>query len=203
MLLFTAGAGAHPHMFIDTSVTFEFEEQTLEGFWIEWGFDEIFSGSIRLDYDRNRDGSLSEKEQELIRRNAFANLRNFHYFTTVRHDGTEWKADTVKHFSARLEENRLYYRFFVPYRIEVEENPTEATVVIFDHTFYSDIAYVEKNPVRLNHAEGLRVQTDIRINRDNPITYDPLGGRKRSSADNRAAAGKAYPYEIKVTMRAE
>ena len=202
LVLCTAAASAHPHMFIDTSVTFEFEENALTGFWIEWRFDEVFSGTIRLDYDRSRHGSLNEQEQELIRRNAFANLRNYHYFTTVRHDGREWKADKVQHFSARLEDERLYYRFFVPYRIEVNGGAAEARVVIFDHTFYSDIAYVENNPIRVQESKKLAVSTDIRQNHDNPITYDPMGGRKRNTS-NRVAAGKAYPYEITLTMKAQ
>jgi len=202
MLLGSVSVSAHPHMFIDTSVTFEFEGNALTGFWIEWEFDEVFSGTIRLDYDRNRDGSLNEREQELIRRNAFANLSNYHYFTTVRYGGTEWKADKVRHFSAWLEDKRLYYRFFVPYRIEVNKGTADAAVVIFDHTFYSDIAYVENNPIRVETSTELAVNTDIRQNRDNPITYDPMGGRKRNTS-NRVAAGKVYPYEITLTMKAQ
>jgi ABC-type uncharacterized transport system substrate-binding protein len=188
-------------MFIDTSVTFAFEDDTLTGFWVEWKFDEIFSGTIGLDYDRNRDGSLNEREQELIRKNAFSNLRNYHYFITVRHAGTEWKADTVKRFSARMENDRLYYRFFVPYRVEVNGTPSNVRVVIFDHTFYSDIAYVDSRPLSFEGADQLEIHADIIQNKDNPVFYDPVGGRQRSSAENRVKRGKAYPYEIHLSMR--
>jgi ABC-type uncharacterized transport system substrate-binding protein len=174
----------------------------MQGFWIEWGFDEVFSGTIGLDYDRNRDGQLSPQEQELIRRNAFANLSNYHYFTTVHRGGSQWKADRVESFSARLEDDRLYYRFFVPYSIDLSDGSAKASVVIFDHTFYSDIAYVEEQPIEIAGAEELKVDATIRQNRDNPVTYDPVGGRRRGSASNRAAPGKAYPYEIAISMQA-
>jgi ABC-type uncharacterized transport system substrate-binding protein len=120
----------------------------------------------------------------------------------VHAGGESWKADEVEQFSAWMENDRLYYRFFVPYRIEVDGDPSSARVVIFDHTFYSDIAYFEQQPIRYRGADQLSVDAEISQNKNNPVFYDPMGGRQRSSADNRVKRGKAYPYEITLSMKA-
>ncbi len=202
-VMMAAPLWAHPHMFIDSEVTAVFEEQQLKGFWIEWKFDQMFTASIRMDYDRNRDGQFNDQEAGLIEQNAFANLRNYHYFITITRGNESYQVEQVESFDAWLENDRLGYKFFVPFSIPVTGAEEKVKLVIFDDTFFCDIAYVDEKPVSIEGQQFVRAQARIQRNRDAGISYDPTGGMTRGDGDSGAAAnasGQAYPYELYLTF---
>lgn len=189
---------AHPHMFIDSHVSAVFNQEQLQGFWIEWKFDQMFTASIRIDYDRNRDGEFNDSEVRLIEENAFANLKNYHYFTTIFHGENSHRVERVEKFSAWMENERLVYRFFVPQSIPISKEKNRVKVVIFDDTFFCDIAYMEENPVSIEGRRFVSVKARIQKNRDAVVTYDPTGGMSRDNGGG--AEGRAYPYELYLTF---
>ena len=198
ILVFAAAAVfGHPHMFIDSRITFELTDEELKGFWIEWGFDEVFTAMISHDYDRDGNGSFSGSEQEAIREGAFSNLKNHRYFTYILTDGKKVQPDRVESFSAWLEDGRLYYRFFVPYRMPVRESPHHLRVAIYDKSFYCDIATFDTAPVSADAPEQIRTSFSVRKNKNLEITYSPQGGRKRSG---KSYTGVAYPDQIELTF---
>lgn len=190
-------AAAHPHMFIDSQVTAVFDEQQLSGFRVKWKFDPMFTASIRLDYDRNRDGQFNDQEARLIEQNAFANLKNYHYFITISHGKKDYQVDAVEQFDAWMDGDRLAYEFFVPYELPVSAAGNRVKLVIFDDTFFCDIAYEDENPVSIEGLEFVSAQAEIQKNRDAGISYDPTGGMSRNDGD---ANGQAYPYEMYLTF---
>ncbi len=192
---------AHPHMFIDSQVTAVFDKSQFKGFWIEWKFDPMFTASIRLDYDRNRDGAFNDREVQLIEQNAFANLKNYHYFTTLSYGNTDYRVDQVKQFSAWMENERLVYKFFVPHSIPVSQDLNKLRLVIFDETFFCDIVYQKKDPVSIKGGQFVSAQTEIRKNSDAVVTYDPTGGMSRNNESGGGSNGQAYPYELYLTFR--
>ncbi len=199
ILLFAAAAVfGHPHMFIDSRITFELTDEELKGFWIEWGFDEVFTAMITQDYDRDGDGSFSPSEQEAIRKGAFSNLKNHRYFTYIITGGKRVQPDRVESFSAWLDGHRLFYRFFVPYRMQVSKEPSSLHVAIYDKSFYCDIKAFDTNPVNTDAPEGVRTSFSLQKNKDLEITYSPQGGRKRSGE---TYTGLAYPDQVELTFR--
>jgi len=190
---------SHPHMFIDSQVTAVFNQKQLQGFWVEWRFDQMFTASIRLDYDRNRDGAFNDREVQLIEENAFQNLKNYHYFTTVYHDGQEYQVDRAEQFNAWMDDERLYYRFFIPHTLSLSSQEQRVKVVIFDETFFSDIAYTEQDPVSIEGREFVSAKARIQKNRDAAVSFDPTGGMSRDNSGG-TAAGRAYPYELYLTF---
>jgi ABC-type uncharacterized transport system substrate-binding protein len=199
ILVFAASAVfGHPHMFIDSRITFELTDEELKGFWIEWGFDEVFTAMITHDYDRDGNGSFSESEQEAIRKGAFSNLKNHRYFTYILTDGERIQPETVESFSAWLDGHRLFYRFFVPYRMPVDEEANSLRVAIYDKSFYCDIATFDTDPVTAKAPDGIRTSFSVQKNKDLEITYSPKGGRRRSGE---TYTGVAYPDQVKLTFR--
>lgn len=193
---------AHPHMFIDSRVTAVFDQQQLEGFWIEWKFDQMFTASIRMDYDRNRDGEFNDQETRLIEENAFANLKNYHYFISLSHGDQTHEAEQVEQFDAWMENDRLVYKFFVPYSMSISGARNDVKLVIFDDTFFCDIAYVNENPVSIEGRQYVSADAEIKKNRDAGVDYDPTGGRTRENGDgDGTATGQAYPYELYLSFR--
>ncbi len=190
---------AHPHMFIDSQVTAVFNQDELQGFWVEWRFDQMFTASIRMDYDRNRDGDFNDREVQMIEENAFRNLENYNYFTSIYRDGQEYQVDRVEQFDAWMEDERLFYRFFIPHTLSLSEQEQRVKVVIFDETFFSDIAYKEQDPVSIEGREFVSAKARIQKNRDAAVSYDPTGGMSRDEG-GAAADGRAYPYELYLTF---
>ncbi len=193
---------AHPHMFIDTEVSVEFDRDSLKGFWIQWYFDVIFTASIRLDYDYNKNGQFEAGEVRDIEQNAFRNLRNFHYFTSVIREDDIDEIEEVRDFSAWLENDQLVYRFFVPYKVPLTAETGRLSLIIFDDTFFCDIMYTEDSPVRIKGGTYAAAEATILANRDYMVEYDPTGGRGRDEAAGRSTSiGTAFPYELQLSFR--
>lgn len=205
VLLFCLSAApvhAHPHMFIDTEVTFEFDQDELKGFWIQWYFDVIFTASIRLDYDYDKDGRFDDGEVRDIEQNAFRNLRNFHYFTSVIREDGMVEVEEVRGFDAWLENDQLVYRFFVPCRTPLTAETRRLSLIIFDDTFFCDILYLEDSPVHIKGGSYAAAEANIVANKDYLIEYDPTGGRGRdSSGAQTTSLGRAFPYELQLSFR--
>ncbi|MCK4541160.1 MAG: DUF1007 family protein [Spirochaetales bacterium] len=198
-LLVVGGITAHPHMFIDSKVSFVFDGNCLEGFVVDWIFDSMFTESIILDFDLNRDRVFDEQEVKEIEEGAFSNLKNFGYFTCLRYNGRPYPVEEVKNFEVYIENDRLGYRFFVPFHVEAGEKFGILRVALFDETFFCDIALIEDNPVSVRGESGVEMVIYLNENKDLSISYNnqnASGGR-----NNTAYSGTAYPTEVVLKFR--
>lgn len=79
---------AHPHIFVDARLEVLSDDQ---GNLVElrhvWRFDEMFSSSVLLDFDKNGDLKLDEHELAELGETMRTSLADFHYFTTITQDG--------------------------------------------------------------------------------------------------------------------
>ena len=137
---------AHPHVFVDCSLAFVFDEKGLAGIQQQWAFDEMFTEMILFDHDKNRDSVLSPAEITSIKKGAFDNLKESGFFTHVLIDGKKFSVKWVTDFSARVEENRLIYSFVVPCHVNATTQLRTIRVSVFDDEYYTDIA-LELNPL--------------------------------------------------------
>jgi ABC-type uncharacterized transport system substrate-binding protein len=78
----------HPHLFMEARYELDMGSSGMRGFWVEWTFDQYFTGSIMMDYDLDRNRRFDEAETLDVEANAFSNLENFNYFTFVAEDGS-------------------------------------------------------------------------------------------------------------------
>jgi ABC-type uncharacterized transport system substrate-binding protein len=79
---------AHPHIFVDARLEVLADDS---GHVAElrnvWRFDEMFSSSVLLDFDKNTDLKLDEAELAELGEVMRNSLSEFHYFTTITLDG--------------------------------------------------------------------------------------------------------------------
>ncbi len=200
-MLSAAALHSHPHMFIDSRVSLHFDSTGMTGFTVEWLFDPFFTSQILLDYDSNRSGQFERNEVEAIERGAFSNLVNYHYFTSAGINGNKKDIITVDNFDAFIREERLGYRFHVPFSAAASpagSEPEEIRISIFDDTFFCDIAAVEAHPVRVEAPSSLSVEWEILRNSDAPIRYDPASGQARREGTD--YSGTVYPEELRVYL---
>ena len=199
ILLFPITSTAHPHVFLDTRLDFQFKQESLDGFWVEWLFDEIFTASIRMDYDADRNNQFDADEIEAIRQGAFSNLRHFNYFTYVKAGKQLHKVTKVNSFSAKMSNNRLVYRFFVPWNVPATQKTKNLIVAIYDESFYCDIEFRKKKFVQLIGGENLWIQTRKQMDASKVIEYD--NRYQTASRSGVVYGGVTNPYEISLKFR--
>ncbi len=185
------GALCHPHVFIDTRIEVACEEGELEGFWIIWRFDKMFTSSILMDFDSDGDRRLSPVEVENIREGAFSNLVHYHYFTYIRSPRGTYRPQSVDGFSAYMEGERVHYRFFVPYRLPVGTEGVDVYLAVYDDTFFCAIGYEQLAPVMFAASGSIRGSYEIREDRGIQIDY----------AANDGSQASTYPRQIVLHLR--
>ena len=173
----------HPHVFIYNSIKVVFDEKGLAGFKVKWVFDEMFSNMIIHDFDRNRNGHLEPSEIRDIKNGAFSNLKHFDYFTHVKINGKLFKVKFFKDFSAKIKDNALIYRFFVPCHVSAISSFKEIMISIYDISFYCSV-FLTKNPVDFENAPTYELHHRITKNKKEAYYY-----------------GQVYPEEIIVRFR--
>lgn len=142
LMLLPCTALAHPHIYVECQLIFIFDQNGLAGIRQQWVFDELFTATILDLGDVNRNGLIDEDEVETTRREAFVNLRNFHYFTAVKIDGQDFPVEHVANFSAWMrEDGKVAYSFYVPCPVPASHEEHEVKVAVYDESFYVFIAY--------------------------------------------------------------
>jgi len=141
---------AHPHVFVDCTLTFIFDQNGFAGVKKRWVFDEMFSSMILNDFDKDRNLSLDPQEIAAIKKGAFANLKNFNYFTHIQINGKDFKVEFVTDFNAEVElftdfvgeveKSSLVYTFFVPCHVKANHHFKQIRIAVFDKEYYTDIA---------------------------------------------------------------
>lgn len=145
---------SHPHIFIDASLTFEFHDRELTGIRVRWLFDEMFSASIIMDFDTDRNRTLSAREIKAIELGAFSNLKNFHYFLHLEIDGLKRVAGNVAEFNAEIVSTQLVYQFFVPLHVSAGADDKLIRAACFDDTYFCDVKYTPQSPVAIKNGEA-------------------------------------------------
>jgi len=142
-----SAAFSHPHVFIDYSVTFIFNDSKIKGVQVSWVFDEMFSSTMIHDYDLNHDGVFSGNEVNTIREEAFSNLKNYNYFSHLNLNGTKVPVKKVKYFTADiLKGSRLMYSFFIPVQEKEPLHWSTISYSVYDKTYFCSAAERKEQP---------------------------------------------------------
>ncbi|WP_320171423.1 DUF1007 family protein [Maridesulfovibrio sp.] len=158
---------AHPHVFVDCSLTFEFDESGLKGIRQKWWFDKMFAAMILGDYDKDRNNIISEEEAKEIESGAFINLRNFNYFTSISVDGNRVSSITATEFKPLVEDSTLVYTFFVPLHLAADSAHT-VKVAVYDESFYTAIQMDPQNKISSTPSN---MQVNLTLEQEPEMAY--------------------------------
>lgn len=79
---------AHPHIFVEARMeVLSNDNGEVSEVRNVWRFDELFSSSVLLDFDKNTNGKLDDSELAELGETMRTSLADFHYFTTITQDG--------------------------------------------------------------------------------------------------------------------
>lgn len=144
---------AHPHVFIEGAVTFEGSESALTGIRVTWAFDTMFSQTLIADYDKNDDGRFSRAEEEMLEREAFKNIKRFHYFSYLSVNGKKRAIETITEFSATIRGKQVVYCFVIPLALTAGRWSKKVVFAMYDNTYFVAMRYATRRPIRV---KGLR-----------------------------------------------
>ena len=151
----SSGLHAHPHVFISSLVAVDFKGTSLERVSVDWTFDELFSQMILADYHPDARRALSPRPRPLaLKKGAFDNLRNYHYFLAFYLGGKRIALPPIEDFRPSVRDGRLVYAFSLPLRLPIAAATLELRITIYDDTYY--VAFDKMSPSDVACAGGMR-----------------------------------------------
>lgn len=137
----TLPAGAHPHVFADARLEVVVApDRTVEALRHVWRFDEVFSSTVLVEFDHNRDLKLDDAELEDVATTVHDSLAEFNYFQLVTQDGKDIAMAPPPRLMANFQDNQLIILFEsrpkAPIRLA-----GKIDFGIYDPTFYTAIDF--------------------------------------------------------------
>lgn len=155
-------AAAHPHVFIDYAAGLVLAGERVEGIRLAWTFDDLFSGFILQEFDKDRNGSLSPSELQQLEGKHMSEFRKAGYFTEVNVDGTRIAVGPARDLRVALAKGIVTYEFTLPMAAALG-SITAIEIVIDDPSYF--IAYTATSATPASQAVG-RQLVECRIVHD-------------------------------------
>ena len=138
-----APALAHPHVFAEASLEVAVDAHgNVEALRHLWRFDDLFSSTVLLEFDRNSDLELDIEELELVASVIHESLAEFDYFQFVTLDGSGIKMQPPEMVIADFQDNQLIV-LFESYPAEKLHLAGIAGFGVYDPTFYTAIDFYD------------------------------------------------------------
>ena len=135
------GALAHPHIFVDA----KFEaaagaDGSLGELRDTWRFDEVFSSSVLLDFDKNGNSKLEPAELTAVAKTVRKSLAQYDYYTKITINGKAIKLAEPDVMHAAYEDGSLILSFT---QKPVERTPLKGLMVfgVYDPSLYTALDF--------------------------------------------------------------
>ena len=140
-LLTPLPAFAHPHIFVEARLeVLAADDGTLSELRNVWRFDEMFSSSVILDFDKNSDLKLDATELAELGEVMRTSLEDFHYFTTITQDGKTIPIAKPDVIHVSYEDQQVLVFFAVKPKEPVHLKGT-MTFGVYDPSLYTALDY--------------------------------------------------------------
>lgn len=128
---------AHPHVFAETRLEIVgTPEGQLASVRNVWRMDELFSSSVLVDFDANRDGQLDEAELEAVGTVVRESIAEWGFYTFVEIAGREVKMRPPDRIRTLWQDGQLLMFFEMVADEEIDLKTTPTTFSVFDDSFF-------------------------------------------------------------------
>ncbi|MGU3577149.1 DUF1007 family protein [Brucellaceae bacterium C25G] len=160
-------AQAHPHVFADARLELTLnKEGMVEKLSHVWRFDDLFSSTVLMEFDRNGDLILDQNELDTLSKTIGDSLQEFNYFQTILDNGQDVKMNQPTHLRADFIDNQLLILFETtpaqPLKIQADH---VISFGVYDPTFYTAIDFLTDKDL---HVEGLPDSCHSKVVRPDP-----------------------------------
>ncbi|MDX3927712.1 MAG: DUF1007 family protein [Shinella sp.] len=140
--LLPAAASAHPHIFAEARLEVVADEDgKITELRNVWRFDEMFSSSVIMDFDKNSNLKLDPEELAEVGKTVLESLEEFNYYTTITEDGKEIKVTKPDVINVDFQDGQLLM-FFTVKPGEAMPLKGKLTFGVYDPTFYASMDFV-------------------------------------------------------------
>lgn len=169
LLLAAAGpASAHPHVFAEArlDVVLGPDRTSIHSLRHLWRFDELFSSTVLMEFDKNSDLTLDDDELKEVASTIFASLADYDYFQLVTVNGKDVHMKAPSHLMAYFDQEQLIVLF-------ESEPPAPIALAgsinlgVYDPTFYTAIDFTEDASMAV---DGLPANCSRSVVRPDPDT---------------------------------
>lgn len=174
-VLATGPALAHPHVWVDAKSEAVFDQGgNIVAIRQVWRFDDAYSAFATQGLDTNGDGTFSVEELKPLADVNVESLKDFGYFTFVMAGGKDRDFGKPTEYWLQWDDGLLTLYFTLPTAEPIPVKGGQATLDVYDPTYYVDFSFVEADPVTLDGAPaGCTVQV-IRPKELDPATAATL-----------------------------
>lgn len=173
-LLFTTvlvpgSAEAHPHVFAEARLDVVVNEGgRLEALRHVWRFDDLFSATVVVEFDKNGDLELDDAELREVSGVIYDSLEEFNYFQVVTVNDVDVELDRPEALMATMQDNQLIVFFearpTTPFKLE-----GNVVIGVYDPTFYTAIDFVEDDFMAVENMSPACSRAVVRPDPDEAI----------------------------------
>ena len=139
--LLPAVAMAHPHIFAEARLeVVAGDDGTVSELRNVWRFDEMFSSSVVLDFDKNSNLKLDPDELAEVGQTVLESLEEFHYYTTITEDGKDVKVGKPDAINVDFQDGQLLM-FFTLKPGQAMPLKGKLTFGVYDPTMYASMDF--------------------------------------------------------------
>ncbi|MDQ6433694.1 DUF1007 family protein [Mesorhizobium sp. LHD-90] len=139
----TGPALVHPHVFAEARLDVVINpDRTVKALRHLWRFDDLFSSTVLMEFDKNSDLKLDDAELQDVANTVHASLAEYNYFQVATADGKDVAMQPPPKLIASFEDQQLIILF--------ESAPKEPLKLsgkvdfgVYDPTFYTAIDFTE------------------------------------------------------------
>ncbi|MDQ0321889.1 ABC-type uncharacterized transport system substrate-binding protein [Pararhizobium capsulatum DSM 1112] len=132
---------AHPHIFAEARLEIVSDDkQEISELRNVWRFDELFSASVVMDFDKNSNAELDPDELQEIGQTVLDSLQEYNYYTTIFDNGKTVKVNKPESMVADYKDGQLLLMFAVK---PSETMPLKGKLSfgVYDPTMYTAIDF--------------------------------------------------------------
>ncbi|MGL4405261.1 MAG: DUF1007 family protein [Notoacmeibacter sp.] len=141
LLCVPKSAMAHPHVFAETRTEVIGSSGKLEALRHVWRFDEFFSSTVQLEFDKDGDNQMNAGELAMIAATIKTSTAQFNYFQNVYDNGREVEMTVPGDMTIGFEGPSMILIFESKPSREVALKG-DLTFGIFDETFYTSLDFI-------------------------------------------------------------
>jgi ABC-type uncharacterized transport system substrate-binding protein len=136
MLVLTAPAGAHPHVFVTVEAALLYGHGTFPGIRHKWTFDEYYTQMAIEGLDKNHDGKYDRAELSELAKVNIDSLKEFAYFTFPSLTGQPVKVDVPRDYYLEYKDGALSLYFTLPFAAPVLSDAKGFQILVSDPSIF-------------------------------------------------------------------
>jgi ABC-type uncharacterized transport system substrate-binding protein len=169
----TQPACAHPHVFAEARLELVIgPDHTVQALRHVWRFDEVFSSTVLLQFDTNKDLKLENSELEAVAKTIHDSLADYNYFQLVTQNGKNIPMQAPPKLMANFKDGQLIVFFETHPKAPLKLVKGDTDFGIYDPTFYTAIDFLKDDDMQVDNLPSNCTKRVIRPDPDTAIAQN-------------------------------